>query len=552
MLRHNPYFIFWKSRFQMGRNTVRIHGWRRWVELSVSVLIVIAMTWGATTLFTVGFGFLYRQGELGSVLLDRVYSLGWSVIFYLLVISNLITAMSTLYKNRDVQFLWTTRIPDRTLFRLKAIDNLIYSSWAVMILGLPLTIAYGTIRNMSILEICAILFLGLLPFLMIASSLAQGLLLVLVRISKWIRLRTGFIIILIVAGFIFWIARKYNQTNIIVAGEIPSTRYLTRYLSNLGRTPFVFLPSYWFSRGITGEHVLPFFTLLGSTALITWEFLGWLAEKHYYLSWQTYMTQGSPRVHRKSQVTSRHTVRKRSLPRALILKDWRQFVRSPQQWIQFLLFMVLITVYLVNLSRVNYTVTRFEGLWDRIVFLLNFGFSGFILASLITRFVFPLISLEGRMRWILFTSPATIKQVYSIKFKISAILFFGIAQWVALWSNIFLSMGWQVQVISTLYLLIMSVTLTAVSLGLGAVFPQFDEANPMRIVSGIGGIIAIVVSLIYVALVVLSLVSLYSGLLIQSRPVTVFFSFGFVLVLSLLCLITFYRLGYRALCRTLQ
>ncbi|MFQ6614191.1 MAG: hypothetical protein ACE5D1_05035 [Fidelibacterota bacterium] len=536
----------------MARNALRLRGWRRGVELSVSALIVFAMVWGATVLFKAGFGFLSRQGELGDILLNRVYSLGWTVIFYLLIISNLITALSTLYKNRDVQFLWTTCIPDRTLFRLKAIDNLLYSSWAVMILGLPLTLAYGTIRGMSLGEIGAVLFLGLIPFLMVASSLAQGLLLMLVRLSRWIRLRTGFLVVAIVFLLIFWIARKYNQTQVIVAGEVPSTRYLARYLSNLGRTPFVFLPSYWFSRGITGDQALPFFTLLVSTALIAWEALGWLAAKLYYLSWQTYMTQGSPRVRRESRSAAREAVRRRSLPRALILKDWRQFVRSPQQWVQFLLFMVLITVYLVNLSRINYTVTRLEGLWDRIVFLLNFGFSGFILASLITRFVFPLISLEGRMRWILFTSPATVKQVYRVKFRMSALLFFAIAQWVAFWSNIFLSMGWQVQVVSTIYLLLMSVTLTAISLGLGAVFPQFDEANPMRIVSGIGGIIAIVISLAYVAIVVLSLVGVYSGLLVQTRPGMVFFSFGLVLVLSIASLVFFYQMGYRALCRTLQ
>ncbi len=536
----------------MARNTLRISGWRRWVELSVSVLIVFSMAYGATLLLTAGFSFLYRQGELGTVLLDRVYSLGWSVIFYLLIISNLITALSTLYKNRDVQFLWTTPIPDRTLFRLKAIDNLIYSSWAVMILGLPLAIAYGTVRHMSFLQIGVVLILGLIPFLMIASSLAQGLLLLLIRLSRWIRLRMGLVIVISGIIILFWLALKYNQTNIIVAGEIPSTRYLTRYLANLGRTPFVFLPSYWFSQGVTGEHVIPFLTLLISTALVLWEFLGWAAQKHYYLSWQAYMTHGSPRVQRRRRLKSSVIARKRSIPRALMLKDFRQFVRSPQQWIQFMLFMILITVYLVNLSRIHYTVSRFEGFWDRIVFLLNFGFSGFILASLITRFVFPLISLEGRMRWILFTSPATVKQVYSVKFWMSALLFFGIAEWVALLSNLFLSLGWQVQVISTVYLLIMSITLTAISMGLGAVFPQFDEANPMRIVSGVGGIIAIVVSLVYVALVVLSLLSLYSGLWVQSHVFTVFLSTGFVVTLSLVTMGIFLKLGYRALCRTLE
>ncbi len=535
----------------MVRNTLRIHGWRRWVELSVSLVIVMLLTYGATRLLNTGFGFLHSQGELGLVLLNRVYSLGWSVIFYLLVISNLVTALSTLYRNPDVAFLWTTRVPDRTLFRIKAIDNLIYSSWAVMILGLPLAIAYGMVLHLSTGKIVLNLTLGLIPFLLIASSFAQAIIIVIVKTSRWIRYRTGLILAFIVIVALVWIAQKYNQTNIIVAGDVPSTRYLTRYISNLGRTPFVFLPSFWFSQGISGEHYTLFMTLLISTALVFWEGLGWLAKKQYYLSWQTFMTQGRVKNRRNQSKISRQA-KARSIPRALILKDFRQFVRSPQQWVQFLLFMILITVYLVNLSRVNYTVSHFEGFWDKIVFLLNFGFSGFILASLITRFVFPLISLEGRMRWLLFSSPTTVSQVYSIKFWMSTILFFCIAEWVALWSNVFLAAGWKVQVLSTAYLLIMSVTLTSISIGLGAVFPQFDEANPMRIVSGIGGIIAIVVSLVYVGLIVLSLTAMMNTHFLTTQSIMGILSLGFTIILSAITITIFYRMGYRAFVRTLQ
>ncbi|RMF08568.1 MAG: hypothetical protein D6762_05395 [Candidatus Neomarinimicrobiota bacterium] len=545
----SPLALFWRNRLLMGRNSLRLYGWRRWVEISVSVVIVLGLTWGATRLFSLGFAFLHRQGQLGTILLNRVYALGWTVIFYLLIISNLATALSTLFRNRDVQFLWTTPLAALSLFRLKSIDNLIYSSWAVLILGIPLATSYGLVVHHSAWRIAQTLCFGLIPLLMIASALSQAGLLLLVRLSRWIRIRTGIFLLGGLFLLLFWVAQRYNQTQIIVAGEIPSTRVITRYLSNLGRTPNVWVPSYWFSQGIVGEHRVPFLVLLISTALVFWEGLGWLAQKLYYPAWQVYMMQGN-----RAPAWSRRStqVRRRTPWQALLRKDVRLFIRSPQQWVQFLLFMVLITVYLVNLSRVHYTVRRYEGFWDQIVFLMNFGFSGFILASLITRFVFPLISLEGRTRWVLFSAPLTPRRIYRIKFWSSTLLFFAIAQWVAWWSNVFLALGWQIQVISTGYLLVMSIALTSISLGLGAVFPQFDETNPMRIVSGVGGIIAIVASLVYVACMVLSLIGFYNGYWVRNSTGLMAGSVGLALALSLACIGIFYRLGARSLEATIH
>jgi ABC-2 type transport system permease protein len=48
----------------------------------------------------------------------------------------------------------------------------------------------------------------------------------------------------------------------------------------------------------------------------------------------------------------------------------------------------------------------------------------------------------------------------------------------------------------------MSISLTSLSVGLGAIYPRFDERNPGKIASSAGGMLTTVISLTYVGLMV--------------------------------------------------
>jgi len=51
----------------------------------------------------------------------------------------------------------------------------------------------------------------------------------------------------------------------------------------------------------------------------------------------------------------------------------------------------------------------------------------------------------------------------------------------------------------------MSITLSCLAIGFGAAFPDFSERNPSKIVSSPGGILTIVISLIYVGVMIVML-----------------------------------------------
>ena len=89
----------------------------------------------------------------------------------------------------------------------------------------------------------------------------------------------------------------------------------------------------------------------------------------------------------------------------LILKDLRLFRRDPVQWSQFLIFFGLLTLYFVNIHRFSYDANYVA--WVNMISFLNLAVVGLILSTFTTRFIFPMISLEGRRFWILGLVPVS-------------------------------------------------------------------------------------------------------------------------------------------------
>ena len=85
--------------------------------------------------------------------------------------------------------------------------------------------------------------------------------------------------------------------------------------------------------------------------------------------------------------------------RLLILKDLRTFRRDPAQWSQFLIFFGLLAFYFLNIRRLGYDVQ--SPYWRNLVSFLNLAVTALILSTFTSRFIFPLLSLEGRNFWVL-------------------------------------------------------------------------------------------------------------------------------------------------------
>lgn len=498
--------------------------------------------------------FLLRQGELGEVFLDRMFYLGWSIIFYLLVLSNLITGFSTFYRSPEVAFLFTLPVDAAQIFKVKFTENLVYSSWAILILGIPMTLAYGELQGLSSVGYVTVFLTGILPFLFIATVAASLMLVILVLLSRFFKMRTLFISLGLLFTGAFYLYFTVSQQDTVVGGQLGNFRALGRYMANLSSTPFPFIPSYWLSKlFLDGETLgwverLYFASLFITTALVGWEASLWIARRSYFSSYQIMERTGSGTIKKGSnRIFSFNMKGVQGHMKGLIAKDVVQFLRTPQQWVQFLLMGFFITIYLINLSRGRVHFHDLLPFWQNAIYVFNFGFTGFIMAALTARFVYPMVSMEGRSLWILLASPFSIRQIFQEKFWFAFFTLFTLAEVVVMASNYFLGLQAEIAVIASGFMLMTSLSLISLSIGLGTVYAQFDEPNPMKVSSGYGGIIAIVLSLIYVSFSVFCLVIVIRQYQIGGSPALIGSVVAFVVILTVLYTWLPLRWGLRAL-----
>ena len=113
------------------------------------------------------------------------------------------------------------------------------------------------------------------------------------------------------------------------------------------------------------------------------------------------------------------------------------------------------------------------------------------------RFVFPLLSLEGRKFWILGLLPVERGQLLWGKFAFASAGALLIGEFLVLLSDLTLGMAWPAVVLHVLTVAVLALGLSGLSVGLGACLPNFRETDPSRIVSGFGGTMNLLVSLVF-------------------------------------------------------
>ena len=101
--------------------------------------------------------------------------------------------------------------------------------------------------------------------------------------------------------------------------------------------------------------------------------------------------------------------------RVLMVKELRIFRRDPVQWMQFLIFFGLLALYFVNIRRFTYNAQ-----YSALIGFLNLAVVGLILSTFTTRFIFPMVSLEGRRFWILGLLPLSRDTILWAKFLFAA------------------------------------------------------------------------------------------------------------------------------------
>jgi ABC-2 type transport system permease protein len=242
--------------------------------------------------------------------------------------------------------------------------------------------------------------------------------------------------------------------------------------------------------------------------------------------------------------------------RLLIVKDFRTFRRDPAQWAQVLLFAGLLALY-AAITRRFYLSDAGE-IYQNGISLVNLTATAFLLCAYTGRFIYPMLSLEGRKFWILGLLPLPRERLLWGKFAFSTTAALLIAESLVMFSNLLLGMHWHVIALHASTVIVLALGLSGLSVGLGALIPNFRESDPSKVAVGFGGTLNLVIGLLFLLLVIASMAAPYHIFVAASReekewtPMMIGWVItGFLagIVLGVLATVVPLRMGVRALRR---
>ncbi len=465
-------------------------------NLFVYSLVISIFLTGTFVFFLRIFLFLEPIEIIGAIIADKLISYSFFVFTLLLFMSNGITALSTLYHCRELDYLYSTPLQPFHIFSLKLIETIFYSSWATLIGGIPIILSY--LIAFSSFQTKTILFiLPLFAFILIPSGFGVSIIIILKKINpRWTVKQLAAVLGALSAFFIFVYIQStpYNF-------NVPETLNLeavNQFVQSL-QVSNPYFPNEWFYKCISAlannntRMFMKNITLLLSGSLISISFAFVFSNLFYRISWMSAESNsGTFPIHKKLLLNK--------LPGIfnMLQKDIKIFLRSPLQWSQLMIIGVLLVIYIFSLRRTPLYVR--DPFWLSVLALINTGFIGYITATLSLRFVYPGISLEGRTWWNLRSSPLSIELLLQSKSIFFFIINLFIAESVIIFSNIILVQYGIIVLLSAVLSAIFAFVSVYLSVSLGTLFADFRETNPAKIASGAGGLLTAAINLFYIAI----------------------------------------------------
>jgi len=459
------------------------------------------------------FGIVYRVlryfrtvPEIGDLLSTKLLGLVLLAFSSILLLSNVITALSSFFLAKDLDLLAASPVHSIRFYLAKLTETLLHSSWMVALLGVPLFAAYGIVYHGGPLWPVAVLA-AFIPFLLLPAVVGTALTLLLVNIVPARRAKELLSLIGIGAIASLVLVLRVAQPEQLVRPE--GFRSLADFISMLQAPTNPWLPSEWAMSALMNWLLRvgdpqPLVFLWGTSAISL--AVGSVLFRRLYRRAFSKAQESAP-VPAGSRWTAALEVLLQWLPadrREFILKDTRLFFRDPTQWSQLILLAVLIVVYLFNIQALPlFSGERFPASVLTLVVFLNLGLAGFVLAAVAARFLFPSVSLEGRQMWLLRSSPLDLRAMLWSKYWIGTVPLLILALLMTTVTNLILKASPFMSAVSLVTMVVFTLAASALALSFGAFYPRFDTENAAQIPTSFGGLVYMMASVTLLALVIM-------------------------------------------------
>src|SRR5688572_24199502 len=291
--------------------------------------------------------------EIGPLLAGKLLGLVLVSFFGMLLLSNVIASLSTFFLARDLDLLVSAPVDWLRLYLAKLTETCVFSSWMVVLLAVPMFVAYGIAYDggpMFVLVVIA----AFVPFLILPTVVGSAITLLLVNAFPARRTRDILTVIgLLAAGGIVLLFRLMRPEQL---ARPEGFRSLVEFISLLKGPTSPWLPSDWVQAALMTwlrQEPDPFpLYMLWSTAA-AFVVIGAMLHRALYAKAFTKAQESGERWARKNFLsTAFHTVLGPlgHVRRELVEKEVRLFFRDTTQWSQLILLAVLVVVYVFNIK----------------------------------------------------------------------------------------------------------------------------------------------------------------------------------------------------------
>jgi len=443
--------------------------------------------------------------SVGDLIKERLLAMVLLAIFFMLLFSNLVSAIGHIYLSKDTELLLSRPIPVFQIFKARFLEATLSSGWMSILFFIPVLMAYAINYQVNALELIPFFFC-LIPFLAIPGCIGVCSALLIARFFPIQQTRKIFQFLSVLFVTMVVILIRAMQPEKLFS--IRNFEEIQSFIENL-RVPFFgYFPSTWLAEIITGLLTQNLSVTLApagklfAAALVLTGISYALGKLYFYKTWATSKEISSSPVliHPSTKLHKKF----RFLPvqiQAIYAKDLLLFTRNPELWSQIFLIFAMVGLYLYNIHLLHLDkVSLYSHSIARFIAYMNTAFVGFITTSIAMRFLFPSISLEGNAFWILKTAPFPIQRLILYKFWFYLPWILVIGNLMTLLANWILAVPWPLYVINGVNISVICITNCMLAICFGTLYPQYRAENINKIFMSFGGTFFMVASLAFMFL----------------------------------------------------
>lgn len=475
----------------------------RFVTAVACTLLITSVVFGISL---EGFILFQRQSvAAGGLIIGMVFDYLFLTLGVLLVFSGGLILYGSLFTAPEAAFLLALPARADRIFADKFVSAVGWSSWAFALLGLPVLAAFGLVYGVhwTYWLTLPLLLIGFLPLPGAIGSLAC---LLIVNFFPRRRQQVFGTIALILLAVIVWCAYRWISAALVT--NVTDRDALSTLLGRIDFASTAWAPSHWMTTALQAsaqgkyQEAAYRLALVWSNGLFAFLIAAWVSSRLYRRGYNRLHTGGSMRRRYggawMDRIASTCLGFLDQPTRLLIIKDFRTFRRDPGQWLQIVIFAALGLIYFAN------TRQFYRGEMGRTfqhgVCLVNVVATCLLLCAYMGRFIYPMLSLEGKKFWILGLMPIGRDQLLIGKFAFALAGALLVAAPLMLTVDVLLGMPMAAIALHAVAAVGVSFGLSGLAVGIGAQLPNFRETDPSKIAVGFGGTVNLLAGLLFLLL----------------------------------------------------